>query len=103
MVALKKKQIQFLKAFIFERNNVQFIKGLTFVFLSTGEMNICYMGGRGNVVYALDTITIAAQDEEIFVEYEEIMNKFIIILTYLHNYLTEWVSLSVCRWLAQQP
>lgn len=33
-------------------------------------MNICYMGGRGNVVYALDTIAIAAQDEEIFVKYE---------------------------------
>lgn len=101
MVALKK--IQVLKAFIFKRNNVQFIKGLIFVFLSTGAMNICYMGGRGNVVYALDTITIAAQDEEIFVKYEEIMNKFIIILTYLHDYLIEWVSLSVCRWLAQQP
>lgn len=82
---------------------MQFIKGLIFVFLSTGAMNICYMGGRGNVVYALDTITIAAQDEEIFVKYEEIMNKFIIILRYLHDYLTEWVSLSVRKWLAQQP
>lgn len=79
---------------------MQFIKGLTFVFLNTGEMNICYMGERGNVVYALDTITIAAQDEEIFVKYEEIMNKFIIILTYFHDYSIEWVSLSVCRWLA---
>lgn len=28
-------------------------------------------------------------------KYEEIKNKFIIILSYLHDYLTEWVSLSV--------
>lgn len=68
---------------------MQFIKGLIFVFLSTGVMNICYMRGRENVVYALDTITCTAQDEEIFVKNEEIKNKFIIILSYLHDYLTE--------------
>lgn len=66
-------------------------------------MNICYMGGRGNVVYALDTVTFAAEDEEIFVRYEKIKNKFIIIMSYLHNYLTEWVGLSLRKWLAQQP